>query len=384
MFRFIVAGLLAAMPVVAHAQVEQQQLVDRASLAAQDLLNNRDGTDAQYVLRRARAVMICPRVLKAGFLFGGQGGDCVLTARDAAGSWSAPAFYGLGGASFGFQAGLQDTQVMFLIMTDRGLRAIMGHPAQARGGRRRHLRRSRRRHRRGDHDGAQRGHRRLQPGTRPVRRYHSGRQPDEREVRLEPSLLRPPGRCAADRADDGGEQPWRGSASPSALPVWGAGCIQQRARNRAGHWANSAPAATPTDAAPAAWARPATVASTAAFLSVRHPERRDRLIRRAPRRRRRRGRLLYRSRVVRIASWRNRPTRRRHRIRDRDRLLHSNGRPGVAQPLLLTPPSYSRASRQSPSAAGRSSSLPAASAQAPAPRHAGQAARRTRSACRSA
>ncbi len=125
MLRFIAAGLLAALPVVAHAQVEQQQLVDRASLAAQDLLNDSSGRDAQSVLRRARAVMICPRVFKAGFLFGGQGGDCVLTARDAAGSWSSPAFYSLGGASFGFQAGLQDTQVAFLIMSDRGLRAIM-------------------------------------------------------------------------------------------------------------------------------------------------------------------------------------------------------------------------------------------------------------------
>ncbi len=125
MFRFIAAGMLAMLPALAHAQTEQQQLVDRASLAAQDLLNDRDGHDAQYVLRRARAVMICPQVFKAGFLFGGQGGSCVLTARDAAGSWSAPAFYGLGGASFGFQAGMQDAQVMLLIMNDRGLQAIM-------------------------------------------------------------------------------------------------------------------------------------------------------------------------------------------------------------------------------------------------------------------
>ncbi len=90
MLRVLVAGLLAVIPVLAHAQTEQQQLVDRASLAAQDLLNERDGHDAQFVLRRARAVVICPRVLKAGFLFGGQGGDCVMVARDAAGSWSSP------------------------------------------------------------------------------------------------------------------------------------------------------------------------------------------------------------------------------------------------------------------------------------------------------
>lgn len=125
MRRSIIAGLIACLPALAHAQTEQQQLVDRAALAAQDLLNERDGKDAQSVLRRARAVMICPQVFKAGFLLGGQGGSCVLTARDAAGSWSAPAFYGLGGASIGFQAGVQDAQVMLLIMNDRGLRAIM-------------------------------------------------------------------------------------------------------------------------------------------------------------------------------------------------------------------------------------------------------------------
>lgn len=125
MRRSIIAGLLAMLPVLAHAQTEQQQLVDRATLAAQDLLNERTGKDAQSVLRRARAVMICPQVFKAGFLFGGQGGSCVLTARDAAGSWSSPAFYGLGGASFGFQAGMQDAEVILLVMSDRALRALM-------------------------------------------------------------------------------------------------------------------------------------------------------------------------------------------------------------------------------------------------------------------
>lgn len=125
MLRYLVAGLLACLPVAALAQTEQQQTVDRAALAAQHLLNDRDGTDAQFVLRRARAVMICPQIFRAGFLFGGQGGTCVLTARDAAGSWSSPAFYGLGGASFGFQAGIQDAEAMFFIMNDRGLHAVM-------------------------------------------------------------------------------------------------------------------------------------------------------------------------------------------------------------------------------------------------------------------
>ena len=125
MIRLLMVAALSVVPLAAHAQSEQQQLVDRATLAAQELLNDRDGRDAQGVLRRARAVMICPQIFRAGFLLGGQGGSCVLSARDGAGSWSAPAFYGLGGGSIGFQAGVQDAQVIFIIMTDKGLQAVM-------------------------------------------------------------------------------------------------------------------------------------------------------------------------------------------------------------------------------------------------------------------
>ncbi len=119
------AAFVAAAPLVVHAQAVQQALVDRSTLAAQDMLNDTNGKDAQALLRRARAVMICPQVFRAGFLFGGQGGDCVLVARDGSGSWSSPAFYGLGSGSFGFQAGLQDSEIMMMILTERGLRAIM-------------------------------------------------------------------------------------------------------------------------------------------------------------------------------------------------------------------------------------------------------------------
>jgi lipid-binding SYLF domain-containing protein len=110
---------LAVTPRLAHAQAQQQALVDRSTLAAQEMLNNETGTEAQGVLRRARAVMICPQVFRAGFLFGGQGGDCVLVARDGSGSWSSPAFYGLGSGSIGFQAGIQDSEIMMMIMDDQ-------------------------------------------------------------------------------------------------------------------------------------------------------------------------------------------------------------------------------------------------------------------------
>ena len=117
--------MLLGVPALAQAQAAQQELVDRSTLAAQDMLGDQYGRQAQSVLQQAHATLICPRVFRAGFLFGAQGGSCVLVARDASGSWSSPAFYDLAAGSFGLQAGLQDSEVMLMILTERGLRAIL-------------------------------------------------------------------------------------------------------------------------------------------------------------------------------------------------------------------------------------------------------------------
>jgi SH3 domain-containing YSC84-like protein 1 len=121
-----VLGLTAWLaPLPAKAQSDEQSLVDRATLALQDLMTQGVTDDPRKLLQRARAVMICPRVFKAGFFFGGEGGDCVLLARAGNGTWSYPAFYGMGSGSFGLQIGIQDAQFIMMIMTEKGLRAIL-------------------------------------------------------------------------------------------------------------------------------------------------------------------------------------------------------------------------------------------------------------------
>ena len=107
-------------------QLQQQQLVDRATLTVQDVLAyKRDNGMAQRLLGRSKGVMICPSIFRMSFLFGGSGGGCVLLSRDANGSWSAPAFYSMGSGSFGLQAGIQDAELVMFVMTHRGLQAMM-------------------------------------------------------------------------------------------------------------------------------------------------------------------------------------------------------------------------------------------------------------------
>jgi len=124
MTRYLLAALLALLPFVAHAQTDQQALVDRATLTVQDMFQPGESADARSLLRRAQGVLVCPRVFKAGFIVGGQGGACVLVGRGAAG-WSAPAFYDIGSGSFGLQIGVQDSEAVFLVLTERGLHALL-------------------------------------------------------------------------------------------------------------------------------------------------------------------------------------------------------------------------------------------------------------------
>jgi lipid-binding SYLF domain-containing protein len=104
-----------------------QVLVDRSTLTVETMLGGGGaaGNQASQFLRRAKAVVICPRIFKAGFFIGGEGGDCVLVSRAANGSWSDPAFYSMGSGSFGLQIGAQDAEVMMMLMNETALNAFL-------------------------------------------------------------------------------------------------------------------------------------------------------------------------------------------------------------------------------------------------------------------
>jgi lipid-binding SYLF domain-containing protein len=123
-------ALMAAPMTGAKAQTpvsESQQLVDKAKLTAEKMLNDPQLGTLRTWMKSAKGVLIVPSFLKAGFIFGGAGGSGVLLTRDANGEWSSPAFYTIGEGSFGLQAGVQDAEMFLVIMTDNGLSAIVSN-----------------------------------------------------------------------------------------------------------------------------------------------------------------------------------------------------------------------------------------------------------------
>jgi lipid-binding SYLF domain-containing protein len=102
---------------------DQTEVLAQATRTVVNLKHDPAFAQAHEMLRHARAVLIIPKLVKGGFIFGAEGGDGVLVERHG-GKWSQPAFYTLGSASFGLQAGLEEAQIVLLIMSDRALRGI--------------------------------------------------------------------------------------------------------------------------------------------------------------------------------------------------------------------------------------------------------------------
>jgi lipid-binding SYLF domain-containing protein len=116
-------GLAFGVP-VARAASDEQNLVDEARITLDHLSHDQEFGNAKELLRHARAVLIVPNLVKAGFFFGGEGGDGVMLARSAGGTWTNPAFYTLASASFGLQIGIQSAEVVMIIQTDKALTAL--------------------------------------------------------------------------------------------------------------------------------------------------------------------------------------------------------------------------------------------------------------------
>ena len=119
----LAAGLVSAAPSLAAS--DQQQIVDHAKIAIGDMYSDSSFGNAKDLIKRAKAVMIVPELVKGGFFVGGEGGNGVLLVKSGSGTWSAPAFYTVGAASFGLQIGVETAEVVFFVMSDKALRAWM-------------------------------------------------------------------------------------------------------------------------------------------------------------------------------------------------------------------------------------------------------------------
>lgn len=127
MKKVLIAALSLALSGFAFAADEQQQVqerVQRAGTVLQEIMSAPDKGIPGDVLEHAKCIAIVPSMVSAGFMIGGKHGRGVATCRTNNG-WSAPAFFDVTGGSYGLQIGAQKTDLVMLIMNDKGMEHLL-------------------------------------------------------------------------------------------------------------------------------------------------------------------------------------------------------------------------------------------------------------------
>lgn len=117
------AGLLAIAPAIAGER-EDVRAGDAVRVVRQ-IQSIPESAIPDRLLDDARAIVVVPDTIKAGFIFGGRRGLGMMAVKSPDGTWSNPVFVKLAGASFGFQAGIQSADVVLAFLSDRGLESIV-------------------------------------------------------------------------------------------------------------------------------------------------------------------------------------------------------------------------------------------------------------------
>ena len=118
------SGLSSPAAAQSASKREAEKLVADARVSFEKLMADQKKAIPASVLKKTRAVIIFPSVVKGGFIVGAKTGTGALLVKKG-GAWVGPAFYNLGGMSVGALVGVQSIDIVMAVMTDKGLQPFM-------------------------------------------------------------------------------------------------------------------------------------------------------------------------------------------------------------------------------------------------------------------
>ncbi len=118
--RIILAATLAIVPLLAKDNDSVKRL-NEASAVFSEIMATPDKGIPQDMLANAHCIVIVPGLKTAAFLVGGKYGKGFVSCRNKSGTgWSAPGSIRIEGGSVGFQIGGSHTDLIMLVMNERG------------------------------------------------------------------------------------------------------------------------------------------------------------------------------------------------------------------------------------------------------------------------
>ena len=119
-FLFLTAAALAG-----KEKAEPLQRLDEAVAVFQDIMATPDRSIPQDLLDNAHCIVIVPGLKKGAFIIGGKYGKGFISCRRQGGGWSAPGTVRVEGGSLGFQIGGSESDVVMLVMNERGAAKLL-------------------------------------------------------------------------------------------------------------------------------------------------------------------------------------------------------------------------------------------------------------------
>ena len=113
-----------AMMCGAKSESSPQKRITEANEVLREIMRTKDKSIPQDLLEKAQCVGIVPNLKRAGFIIGGKYGKGVIVCRTANG-WSAPSIVRIEGGSIGLQIGAGETDLVFIVMNERGVDKLM-------------------------------------------------------------------------------------------------------------------------------------------------------------------------------------------------------------------------------------------------------------------
>jgi lipid-binding SYLF domain-containing protein len=110
------------LPFAAANAATEQEVVNQSAKILREFKRMPERGIPRSVMRNAKGLAVIT-VVKIGLGLSGKGGQGVVVARTGNG-WSGPSFVGTGGAGWGPQIGAQITEFVFVLNTNRAVRAF--------------------------------------------------------------------------------------------------------------------------------------------------------------------------------------------------------------------------------------------------------------------
>jgi lipid-binding SYLF domain-containing protein len=110
----------------AHADEKTDKKLEDCRKVFESFTDLSEQSVPTWMLERAYGIVVIPQVIKGAVIFGGRGGRGCMAVRNPDGNWSNPVFVTLGGGSWGFQFGVQSSDVVLVLMSRQSVEGISG------------------------------------------------------------------------------------------------------------------------------------------------------------------------------------------------------------------------------------------------------------------